>query len=170
MTNPDMIAEKLNAMQVDELRNTLQKCCGASLWVQRMLESAPYTSTEDVLEKSDKAWSFCTEKDWLEAFDHHPKIGDLASLEKKFAVTKELAGGEQAAVHRASPEVLEALANGNNEYEKKFGFIFIVCATGKSAEEMLEMLQKRLGNDRTTELKIAAAEQHKITRLRLNKI
>ena len=94
----------------------------------------------------------------------------MNSLRKKYASTKALAAGEQSAVSQASEETLQALAQGNLDYEKKFGFIFIVCATGKSALEMLELLQARLPNTREQELLNAAREQHAITVLRLQKL
>ncbi len=117
-----------------------------------------------------KCWDACLEPDYLEAFSHHPKIGDIDSLKKKFASTATWASGEQAGVNAADQATLEQLAEGNNLYEEKFGFIFIVCATGKSAAEMLDLLKQRLPNNREDELKIAAAEQHKITLIRLEKL
>jgi 2-oxo-4-hydroxy-4-carboxy-5-ureidoimidazoline decarboxylase len=106
-------------------------------------------------------------EDWLEAFAGHPRIGDLESLRSRFGSTAHLAAGEQAGARAASDKVLRALAQGNEEYESRFGHIFIVCATGKSADEMLAILQQRLGNAPAVELEIAAGEQRKITRLRL---
>ena len=134
------------------------------------MQSKPFADIHDLLLKADKAWNLTNEKDWMEAFSHHPKIGDLKSLEQKFASTKALAGSEQASVQTASQKILEQLAEGNTLYEKKFGFIFIVCATGKSAEEMLGILNGRIRNDRPTELKIAVGEQQKIIKLRLQKL
>ena len=111
-----------------------------------------------------------TEADYLQAFEGHPKIGDITSLKAKYANTKELASGEQSAVDEASDEVLERLAQGNDTYQEKFGFIFLVCATGKSAAEMLALLEMRLPNDRATELINAAEEQRKIFHIRLGKM
>jgi 2-oxo-4-hydroxy-4-carboxy-5-ureidoimidazoline decarboxylase len=122
------------------------------------------------LEDAEEQWYECTEADWLEAFTHHPKIGDIDSLKKKFASTATWAAGEQSGAAAASQKVLEDLAKGNDDYEKKFGFIFIVCATGKTAEEMLQLLQDRLPNKKEDELKIAMDEQNKITKLRLEKL
>lgn len=135
-----------------------------------MVRSTPYASEKELWSASDNAWSKCKEADWLEAFQHHPKIGDMDALRTRFATTSHLAGAEQAAVATASDEVLRALQELNREYEERFGFIFIVCATGKSAEEMLKMLEQRIHNDRITELRIASTEQHKITTLRLKKL
>jgi 2-oxo-4-hydroxy-4-carboxy-5-ureidoimidazoline decarboxylase len=112
-------------------------------------------------------WFGLTERDWLEAFSHHPKIGDRASLAARFPATHDLSAKEQSGVGSAQDDVITALAEGNEAYLERFGFIFIVCATGKSAEEMLALLRQRLGNERAAELRIAAEEQAKITALRL---
>ena len=165
-----MNIEELNKLNKPRCMEEFLKCCGSSAWITEMTRLRPFSDEADMLNKAEVVWAKTSETDWLEAFSHHPKIGDLKSLEKKFASTKILASGEQSAVTTASQSVLEALAAGNAEYEKKFGFIFIVCATGKSAEEMLSMLLSRLLNNRDVELKIAAAEQYKITILRLKKI
>jgi 2-oxo-4-hydroxy-4-carboxy-5-ureidoimidazoline decarboxylase len=120
--------------------------------------------------KAKEKWYECKEKDWLQAFEHHPKIGDLNSLKIKFADTTAWASDEQSEVNRAAHKILEDLARGNDDYEKKFGYIFIVCATGKTAKEMLDLLKARLLNDTEDEIKIAAEEQNKITKLRLEKL
>jgi 2-oxo-4-hydroxy-4-carboxy-5-ureidoimidazoline decarboxylase len=112
-------------------------------------------------------WFGLTEADWLEAFSRHPQIGDGAALEARFPATHDLSSKEQSGVGGANAEVIAALAEANARYLDRFGFIFIVCATGKSADEMLQMLRDRLSNDRATELRIAAEEQAKITALRL---
>ena len=160
----------INALSPDELKGQFSTCCGSSKWSQLMVHAAPFPSEEALFEAADKSWAACVEEDWQEAFRHHPRIGDLDSLRKKFADTRHLAINEQAAVNHASEETLLALKSGNDEYELRFGFIFIVFASGKSAGEMLGLLQQRLFNDRTTELHTAAAEQHKITLLRLKKL
>ncbi|MFM2135248.1 MAG: 2-oxo-4-hydroxy-4-carboxy-5-ureidoimidazoline decarboxylase [Bacteroidota bacterium] len=165
-----MELDRLNSLSNTELQRELSACCGASVWVSEMMRFAPFGSELAVFHASDAAWSSCKEKDWLEAFSHHPKIGDLEALRSRFATTRHLAGAEQASVETASDELLQSLKRRNEEYEKRFGFIFIVCATGKSADEMLRLLEQRIGNDRTTELMNAAAEQHKITTLRLKKL
>jgi len=135
-----------------------------------MLPFFPADDMVELLYDAEDQWYECTEADWLEAFGHHPKIGDMDSLKKKFATTAGWASGEQGAVAEASEQTIEALAKGNAEYEKKFGFIFIVCATGKSADEMLQLLQQRLPNDKEHEIVIAMDEQNKITQIRLQKL
>ena len=124
----------------------------------------------EVLETSDTIWEECDVDDYEEAFTHHPKIGDVESLSKKYENTKTWAVGEQKGVENADRAVIEKLAEGNKTYEEKFGHIFIVCATGKSAAEMLSMLEGRMKNDPKDEILIAAGEQNKITRLRLKKL
>jgi 2-oxo-4-hydroxy-4-carboxy-5-ureidoimidazoline decarboxylase len=135
-----------------------------------MLPFIPADDMVELMEDAEEQWWQCSEDDWKEAFGHHPKIGDVESLTKKFASTAKWASGEQSGVSAASKETIEALAMGNRLYEEKFGYIFIVCATGRSAEEMLEILGSRLENNPEDEIKIAADEQNKITRLRIEKL
>lgn len=123
-----------------------------------------------MLAASNDVWFSLTPADWQEGFADHPRIGDREALKKKFAETRHLASREQSGVDAASDDVLEALAQGNREYERTFGYIFIVCATGLTADEMLVKLQARLANDPVTELRIAAQEQSKIANLRLRKL
>ena len=157
-------------MPHESLIAELSKCCGARAWVQRMLPFIPADDLVELLEDAESQWWLCNEEDWKEAFTHHPKIGDLDSLKKKFANTAVWASGEQSGVNTAKDEILNALAEGNRLYEEKFGYIFIVCASGKSAEEMLGMLNERLKNNPEDEIRIAADEQNKITLLRLEKL
>ena len=135
-----------------------------------MVIGRPFESLPELLEISDRVWEECDLDDYLEAFQGHPRIGDVESLAKKYANTKGWAGGEQKGVEGADRAVLERLAKGNADYEEKFGHLFIVCATGKSAAEMLALLEARMPNDPKAEVLIAAAEQNKITRLRLKKL
>lgn len=148
----------------------LKKCCGSSAWVNKMLEAPIAEDLVDLEELAEQKWYECSTEDWKEAFMHHPKIGNIDSLKEKFGNTKEWAANEQSGVNNANETVLQELAKANDDYEKKFGFIFIVCATGKSAEEMLAILNSRINNDLETEINIAAAEQLKITILRLEKL
>jgi 2-oxo-4-hydroxy-4-carboxy-5-ureidoimidazoline decarboxylase len=165
-----MQLNELNQLSPSQLKEELTKCCGSSAWVEKMVSFFPFTNKEELFQKAEEAWTILSEKDWLEAFDHHPKIGDVNSLKEKFASTAKWASGEQASVHQASQKTIEKLAEGNRQYEAKFGYIFIVCATGKSADEMLEILLSRLSNEPGTEINIAAAEQAKITLIRLEKL
>lgn len=165
-----MSIEELNSLSTDKVCEEFFKCCGSTAWAQQLAKKKPFKNKEELVHISDSIWTNCSDQDGLEAFTHHPKIGDLKSLEKKFAATKEWASGEQSGVNTAAHDTLIALAKGNEVYEKKFGYIFIVCATGKTADEMLVLLNVRLTNDEATELKIAMNEQNKITHLRLEKL
>jgi 2-oxo-4-hydroxy-4-carboxy-5-ureidoimidazoline decarboxylase len=135
-----------------------------------MLRRRPVADKTAALAAADAAWAETGEQDWLEAFAQHPRIGGKDALRAKFAATKSWARGEQAGAAAADEATLDALAKGNADYEARFGFIFIVCATGKSAAEMLALLNARLPDERAPELKIAAAEQRKITKIRLEKL
>lgn len=165
-----MTVEDLNTLSVSSVRTEFARCCGSSAWVEVMLGRRPFKGRENIFSVADEVWRNLTANDWKEAFTHHPKIGEVDSLRKKFAQTSKWAEGEQSGVKSANDDVLAKLAEGNRLYEKKFGYIFIVCATGKSAGEMLQMLQQRLPNEPETEIHNAAAEQAKITRLRLEKL
>jgi len=135
-----------------------------------MTAQRPYATWDQLEAASESLWPTLSEQDWKEAFAHHPPIGDREALRAKFGSTRAWATGEQAGTVAASEEVLEALAQGNAAYHERFGYIFIVCATGKSAEEMLALQHARLPNTPDTEIAVAAAEQQKITRLRLRKM
>ena len=165
-----MTIDQLNRLSEVDAAAAFEQCCGAAQWVERMVYSRPYESLAEVIETSDTIWEECDVDDYEEAFTHHPKIGDVESLAKKFANTKAWAVGEQKGVESADRALIEKLAQGNTAYEEKFGYIFIVNATGKSAAEMLAMLETRLKNDPKDEIMIAAGEQNKITRLRLKKL
>jgi 2-oxo-4-hydroxy-4-carboxy-5-ureidoimidazoline decarboxylase len=160
----------LNNLSSEKAKEELFRCCGSTTWATELVGMRPFKTIADLQSSSDLVWSRCREADCREAFTHHPKIGDVKSLEEKFAATKKWAGGEQSGVNTADVTMLEALAAGNHAYEEKFGFIFIVCASGKSAREMLDLLNERIGNDPKEELKIAMNEQNKITHLRLQKL
>jgi len=165
-----MTLEELNCLTVSDYRSELSRCCGSSLWTQRLFEYRPFKSAEELLQTAERIWWSLTEADWKEAFAHHPKIGDVENLRKKFAATADWASNEQAGATNTSEETLKGLAEGNRLYEEKFGYIFIVCATGKSAHEMLQLLQRRMRNLPEEEIRIAAGEQAKIIQLRLKKL
>ena len=164
-----MTLNDLNKQSDEQAKHTFMQCCTSSTWVNAMVAARPYTDSMAVKKHADLAWQDLEESDYLEAFEGHPKIGDVSSLRAKYANTKELAGTEQGLVKQANDKVLEVLAQGNNDYEQKFGFIFIVCATGKSAKEMSDLLQARLPNTKAQELRNAAEEQRKIFQLRIDK-
>ena len=165
-----MTLEQLNVLPDDSARMELLRCCGSTSWVEKMLARRRFADKAAAFAAAASAWAETGEKDRLEAFAHHPRIGGKDALRAKFAATKSWAQGEQAAVAAADEATLDALAQGNADYEARFGFIFIVCATGKSAAEMLALLNGRLPNDRASELRIAAGEQAKITNIRLEKL
>ena len=165
-----MTITDFNQLSIQEAEKILTECCGSLKWVSTLLNNRPFKDITHLMQLSNDIWyNQCKEVDWLESFTHHPKIGDVKSLTEKFASTVHLTEKEQAGVTSASIEVIEKLANANQDYEKKFGFIFIVCATGKTAAEMLRLLEDRLSNSKADELNIAKGEQQKISLLRLKK-
>lgn len=165
-----MTLDELNLLGGQQAFEAFMQCCTATGWVNKMVAARPFADKAVLMAKADAIWDELTESDFFEAFDGHPKIGDLSSLRAKYANTKALASGEQGAVNDADEATLKALAQGNDDYLEKFGFIFIVCATGKSAEQMLALLRQRLPNERRIELGIAAEEQRKIFHIRLEKL
>ncbi len=165
-----MTLDALNRLSEADATAAFIQCCTAQRWVERMVIDRPFESLPEMLEISDRIWEECDVDDYLEAFEGHPRIGDVESLAKKYANTKGWAGGEQKGVEGADASVIQRLADGNKQYEEKFGHIFIVCATCKSATEMLALLEARMANDPKTEVMVAAEEQNKITRLRLKKL
>ena len=165
-----MDIQSLNTLPIDQANHLFMQCCTSERWIKEMVANRPFADTNSLRETADQIWNHLTEKDYLLAFEGHPKIGDVGSLKAKYANTKELASGEQSGANCATDEIIAELADSNSAYEEKYGFIFIVCATGKSASEMLALLQERLQNDRQKELEIASEEQRKIFHLRLEKL
>lgn len=165
-----MTLDALNALPAVAAEAELLKCCGSGRWARAVAGRRPFSSEEELLAAADEEWARCGREDILEAFSHHPRIGGKDALRAKFAATRGWSQGEQSKVAQAAEETLEGLSRGNEEYERKFGYIFIVCATGKSADEMLSLLRARLPHEAAEELKTAAGEQAKITRLRLSKL
>jgi len=165
-----MTLDEFNQLPSNKAQTALESCCAATRWAQQVVDGRPYESFVALVTASDNAWADMEEADWLLAFSAHPQIGNVETLRAKYANTKTLAVGEQASVQKADEEVLQGLAAGNQQYLEQNGFIFIVCATGKSAEEMLALLTARLANSRAQELMNGATEQHKITTLRLRKL
>ena len=165
-----MTLNQLNRLDDAAARAALERCCGARRWVDGVCAARPFRDRAALFEAAERAFGGLERADWLEAFAHHPRIGDLASLRAKYASTAAWAGEEQRGAAGAGEAVLTALAEGNRAYEERFGYIFIVCATGKSADQMLALLRARMPNPPEREIGNAAGEQMKITRLRLEKL
>lgn len=165
-----MNLDTLNTLTIEQATHTFMQCCTASTWVNAMVEARPFSDRLAIAQQADLVWKKLGDADYLEAFEGHPQIGNVATLRAKYANTKALASDEQSSVNQASDQVLVDLAKGNADYLEKFGFIFIVCATGKSAAEMLTLLLERLPNSKVTELANAAEEQRKIFHLRIEKL
>ena len=157
-----MTLRELNAIDADAAAREFQRCCGSTRWTARMAAARPFRDLDDLLARSDATWRALAADDWLEAFAAHPRIGQQGG--------SAWSAQEQAGADGAAADVRNRLAAANRDYEARFGYIFIVCATGKSADEMLAALEARLHNEPPRELRIAADEQRKITRLRLAKL
>ena len=162
--------DHLNTLPQPEAIEEFLKCCGSQRWAQRMVINRPYLSLDDLCVKAGDLWWDLDRDDWLEAFRSHPKIGERKAASEVSKEALEWSGQEQASINDAQAQTLSELARLNRVYEAKFGFIYIVCASGKSSEEMLEILNSRINNEAENELMIAAREQAKITELRLRKM
>ena len=160
----------LNSLPTDDAAKELRQCCGSKRWTTKMVDARPFQTFPELITHANETWWALDHEDWLEAFRSHPKIGEKKAAESVSAQSKAWSGQEQAGVNTASTETTNALATLNHTYEQKFGFIFIICATGKTSDEMLTALRERLEHDAAEELPIAAAEQCKITELRLKKL
>ena len=167
---PDAPVEALDALPAAEAAPLLASCCGSAEWVRRMVERRPFGTVEALLAAADEIWWSLAPADWLEAFAHHPRIGERAAAAAQSEHARGWSADEQRAVATSGDTLREALAEGNREYERRFGHIYLVSAAGKSADELLAILRRRLSNDPATELPVAAGEQAKITRLRLQKL
>jgi 5-hydroxyisourate hydrolase / 2-oxo-4-hydroxy-4-carboxy-5-ureidoimidazoline decarboxylase len=168
-----MTLNELNGLDEDVATRELLRCCGSTRWAREMAAARPFTSVDAVTAAADTIWAGLDRADWLEAFSAHPRIGAGLPAEARSAKAggdAVWAAAEQAGAASASTDVLARLVEANREYEARFGYIFIVCATGKSAEEMLQLLEGRLDNDPLIEVRVAADEQRKITRLRIAKL
>ena len=161
---------QLDAMPDTEAAFKLAACCGSSKWVAAMVARRPYRTRDELLAVSDDVARSLGPEDWLEAFAYHPRIGERKSAATASSVAAAWASSEQAASSTASIATREALALANVEYEQRFGYIFIICANGRSAGDILAELRKRIRNEADDELAIAAAEQQQITRDRLEKL
>jgi len=158
-----MTLTELNRLDAARAQSEFLRCCGSSRWAAAMAESRPFDTVDLMQAGASSIWSSLGRNDWLEAFGAHPKIGELRNLSA-------WSSAEQAGMQSADAHAKMRLAELNAEYENRFGYIFIVCATGRSPLEMLSLLEARLANDAARELSIAAEEQRKITALRLAKL
>jgi len=161
--------QALNNLSGNEAEQWFSQCCAAPKWFKGMAQARPFTHFDDVVRAANKVWQQCAKADFLTAFEAHPMIGDVNSLRKKYAATKNMASNEQQGAAEADDITLHDLAAANHEYKNRHGFIFIICASGLSAKTMLDALTLRLNNDTATEIALAAAQQIKITLLRLEK-
>jgi OHCU decarboxylase len=161
---------RLNELSQEQAVGELLKCCGSSEWADGVAARRPFESLEEIVEAADHIWWSLGSTDWLEAFSSHPKIGEQKAAHPGPTKAQAWSEEEQSGTRDASRETMSELTEANRAYEAKFGYIFIVCATGKGTQEMLALLKDRLPNDPNTELRIAASEQSKITQLRLKKL
>jgi OHCU decarboxylase len=160
----------LNQLAEDDAVRELLQCCGSKRWASQLTQLRPFLSLEQLLENSERIWWTLSAQDWLEAFSAHPKIGEKKAATAGTIQSQEWSENEQAGVKSAREDTLATLAKLNREYEAKFGYIFIVCASGKSSEQMLELLQQRLRHKPEDELSVAATEQALITAIRVRKM
>lgn len=181
---------RLNALPARQAEAELLACCGSRAWAREIVEGRPYADVDLLFEEAERVWWSIGPADWLEAFRAHARIGEAKPAEglqsaeagesglaataqaepRATERTRHWSEQEQAGTRIADRETLDALAAGNRAYEQRFGFIFLVCATGKSAPQMLDELRNRMRHDPDTELRVAASEQNAITRLRLEKL
>jgi OHCU decarboxylase len=154
--------EELNQLPLKKAKAEFLKSCGSQEWAEKMSAARPFSNLENLLKAAEEIWKGLQPHDWLEAFSQHPRIGER--------LTDKQAKEEQSGVNSASDQTLKALFEGNQTYERKFQHVFLVCATGKSGDEMLQSLKSRLGNNSEAELNYAAGEQLKITKIRLQKM
>ncbi len=163
-----MTLAEFNALPSALAESLLIDCCGSARWAARVNSRRPFANAEVLLKAADSIWWNLDRTDWLEAFSHHPQIGDKPASGSESA--RQWAEGEQTGARAASDEVKARLARANRAYFEKFGYIYIVCATGKTAEGMLAILNQRLQNDLPSEISVAAEQQRLITRIRLEKL
>jgi allantoicase len=162
--------QHFNRFSQTQARKALLDCCGSQKWVERMLQRMPFSDVAYVLDTADKTWAALGPAEWLEAFRHHPAIGAKRAEKNQSAAARRWSKGEQSVAQTAAPETLAALARANEKYQARFGHVFLICATGKTSEQILASLEHRLSNDPEVELRISVEEQRKITRLRLEKL
>ena len=162
--------EQLNRAAREAAEADFTNCCGSKTWARMMTEARPFADIDAVLNRAEQIWLNLESDDWLEAFAAHPKIGAKKAVSQQSAQAAEWSNAEQSGTQTAADSLRDELEKANRLYEEKFGFIFIVCATGKTAEEMLDLCRRRVRNDADSEIRIAADEQRKITEIRLKKL
>ena len=162
--------ERLNTLPAEQAEGELLACCGSTAWARGVARRRPFADTRGLLDCADQVWRSLGRADWLEAFSQHPRIGGRAAHASPGARAREWSSNEQAGVVGAPVSTTGALERLNDEYEDRFGYIYIVCATGKSASELLAILEARLHNAPDDEIQMAAEEQRRITHLRIAKL
>ena len=160
---------KLNTLPAPDAERELLACCGSRAWARQVAAGRPYSDLDALLATSDRVWSRLSPDDWREAFAKHPRIGERAAATAT-ASEQRWSQGEQSRAQESPASVLAELAMANAEYEERFGHVFLICATGRSADEILANARSRLQNDPDRELAIAAEEQRRITHIRLRKL
>lgn len=163
------VLARWNSMPSEEAMKNILPCCGSRAWARAMAARRPILTEVDLLTACDAIWKGLPVSDWIEAFQSHPRIGESKTPSAASAQSLEWSRTEQQKVGSAGDAVKAALAEGNRAYEQRFGRIFIVCAKGKSAQEILKTLERRLRNDDKTELLEAVEQQRQIAHLRLKK-
>ena len=163
------VLERWNRLSPDQAADMILPCCGSKAWARGMATRRPLPGEAALLAASDETWHNLAPSDWMEAFQSHPRIGESRPPKSAPSQAAGWSAQEQKKVADAEMAVKMALERGNQEYERRFGHIFIVCATGKSATEILDILRQRLQNDAQTELREAAEQQRQITQIRLRK-
>jgi len=162
--------EGFNRIGQRKVIKSLLDCCGSNNWAQQIAERRPFTSHAELFSAADNIWNALSPDDWLEAFRHHPPIGGSRAKAKQSAKASRWSEGEQSTAQAAAPALFAKLAEGNRAYADKFGYVFLICASRKTSEEILKALQERMSNSSEEEILVAAEEQRKITRLRLEKL
>jgi len=162
--------EHVNRLPADQTRKMLLDCCGSIAWADQMISRRPFAEDSDLFESAERIWAQLDSKEWLRAIRHHPAIGSNRGNSKQSGTARKWSAGEQSAAQNSSSETLAVLDAANQAYKATFGYVFLICATGKSTDEILHSLRERLANDPKTELRVAAEEMRKIIRLRLEKL
>jgi OHCU decarboxylase len=164
MTTP---VRYLNGLSDEEARAELLRCCHSGGWADAMAAARPFADADELFARAESAWWDLEPTDWLEAFAAHPRIGDRPCTG---STTAEWSSEEQAGMSAADASVHDVMAAGNRLYENRFGHVFLICASGRTGEEMADELARRLQNSPEVELRTAAGEQARITRLRLERL